>query len=53
MSGELITIDCIKERLSIGSKHVIKGKGMQVNEKQTEFGDLIVTIAVGSDKSHA
>lgn len=44
LSQELITIDCIKEKLAVGSRHVIKGRGMPLNEKQTEFGDLIVTI---------
>ena len=44
LSGELITIDCVKLKLSIGSRHVISGKGMPTNEKQTEFGDLIVSI---------
>ena len=45
LTQELITIDTVKEKLHIGSKYVIKGKGMPMNDKQIEYGDLIVSIS--------
>ena len=48
LTQELITIDTIKEKLHIGSKYVVKGKGMPINDKQTEYGDLIVTVSAAT-----